>query len=406
MRKDLMIVYIKRVHLVLLTLLLSLSGKANNNELVINVANAVEGEIRMSQLFENDIEYVRLETTKDCLLVQASIYVTKQYIIAVNMSSVTGGAYLFDRKTGKFIKEISSRGPGPDEYSFMSLSSNAFNEKYNILFFDDLKQWKGFDIETNKLVIKVKNPAFKRKYAIEKKYRNINNIHILEENVFAGYTNNVTGKCPYKLVLFDREGEIIKEFPNYIFYEKMGMDEPFNEGIFYRYNNSLYFKEEYNDTIFKVTKKELYPHIILDLGSKAKQPPNGELKINSISIAKGSGGWSVSSVKETNKCVFFSGHIDREANDNRDSFFFGYYDKIKNKTYLTNKKIINDIDGFPDIIPQKLNFDGEFSYALNPEVLINYSENNNINKIQYKIDDFFNIREDDNPIVVIAKLKD
>ena len=80
----------------------------------VDLTQAVFGIRNAEEIFK-DFEFVPLELHRDGLLIfeQATFYLTDKYIIGMNF---LGPAYLFDRKTGVFIREISSRGRGPDEY--------------------------------------------------------------------------------------------------------------------------------------------------------------------------------------------------------------------------------------------------------------------------------------------------
>jgi len=388
----------------------SFSFSNEEDEIItIDLTKSIEGDIPMS-IFFNDVEYIKLETTKECLLVNPSIYVTDSYIIA---SNVFKDAYLFDRKTGKFIHEISRYGQGPDDYLY-SLGMNGFNEKYKLLFFYNFDHWRGIDIETNKLKVVVKNPAFLEKYNKENKYRNINLPHILNDSIFIGYTNNVTGRIPYLLILFNKDGEVLKEFPNYVFHDHIGMELPFNQGIFYAYNNNLYFKDQdYNDTIYKIEENKLTPHIVFNLGDKKPKPPTTTTNIKGITIADiNNGKWYISYAQETKKYVFFKyevrGGLGLTGTDN--SSFSGYYDKKTQQVYTTNHRknsgYINDLDNFLDFRIYSSNNNGEFFGAIEAEKITDYMKKNKNNPIWSKINNITEIQEDDNPIVVIAKIRE
>jgi hypothetical protein len=81
--------------------------------ITIDLVNPHVESIPMSRFFTN-VEYVPLATNESCILKKkkTSYYLTNQYIIGIN---VLGDAYLFDRKTGQFIRQISRKGTGEDE---------------------------------------------------------------------------------------------------------------------------------------------------------------------------------------------------------------------------------------------------------------------------------------------------
>ena len=63
-----------------------------------------------------DVEYVKLETTDDCLVTSSvSIFATDKDIYVLNKNYTNEKLFRFDRKTGKFISKIGSIGQGPKE---------------------------------------------------------------------------------------------------------------------------------------------------------------------------------------------------------------------------------------------------------------------------------------------------
>jgi hypothetical protein len=86
-----------------------------------------EKEFRLSEIVD-DVEYVKLETTPDCIFSYASFQVGRKYILAVQSYNPTQ-IFLFDR-TGKFIRKIGAEGKGPMEYTSLSCYAADPEEKY------------------------------------------------------------------------------------------------------------------------------------------------------------------------------------------------------------------------------------------------------------------------------------
>lgn len=66
----------------------------------------------------DDVEYVKLETTDDCLVTKnsfISVFATDEDIYVLNKNYTNEKLFRFDRKTGKFISQIGSVGQGPKE---------------------------------------------------------------------------------------------------------------------------------------------------------------------------------------------------------------------------------------------------------------------------------------------------
>ena len=126
----------KILSLILLFLSVSVFGqkipvmqkKSTGKEIHIDVYSAFQKKAPMlkASQFVEDIEFVPLETTDDCILDEFinKIVVTKDYIFAHDYNS----CYRFDRK-GKFLNKIGAKGNGPGEYTkAMSISIDTINK--------------------------------------------------------------------------------------------------------------------------------------------------------------------------------------------------------------------------------------------------------------------------------------
>src|SRR5210317_199844 len=73
-----------------------------------------KNDLALSNFLENDIEYVQLETNAYCPINEKlRLYLNDSVIIAIAEKQV----FLFDRNTGKFIREIGNVGKDPHGYS-------------------------------------------------------------------------------------------------------------------------------------------------------------------------------------------------------------------------------------------------------------------------------------------------
>ena len=62
--------------------------------------------------FAERVEYVVLETGTHPIDKGLKVYISGNYLVCIAFRQI----YLFDRQSGKFIREISRYGRGPDEY--------------------------------------------------------------------------------------------------------------------------------------------------------------------------------------------------------------------------------------------------------------------------------------------------
>ena len=88
-----------------------------------------------------DVEYVQLETTDDCLIDQSNFYAfTDKDIYVLNKNYKNEELFRFDRATGKFVEEIGQIGQGPKDMmrpgaiyadnNYVYASSSATNKIY------------------------------------------------------------------------------------------------------------------------------------------------------------------------------------------------------------------------------------------------------------------------------------
>ncbi len=359
---------------------------------IIDLANAAHETIPMSKLFET-VEYVPLELTPECPLDEnISVYLTDKYIITVKFSNQS--AYLFDRKSGKFIRPIAQRGNGPGEYRNI-ISSNAFNEQDQILYFDNVNTWMGIQIETNEIST-IRKPYHIDSTQHENSLLSVSNFAKLSQNEYFGFVNNITGSDPIRLVVFNQDGTILKTFPNYQTYEDTAPEMYFTTGAqYYQYQGAAYFKEIiYNDTIFRVTPGSISPHIAFSLGDKhlpyqLMESPFSE-KLNY---------YQISFVGECDRYILFTYHYQKGT-------YYGYYDKTNYDAFVcvenkeTANSFVNDVDNFLYFIPRFVNAKGEFSGLLSAEKVAEFvSENKTTSP---GLQHLSAVKEEDNPIVVIG----
>jgi len=114
-------------------------------------------EVPLSK-FLKSINYVTLETNPHSIIGRfARFEVTDKYIIVRDNSSIKQ-ILLFDRKTGKFIKEIGKAGRGPDEY--MRLSYIPYDPDKNVLYaVNSLRQLLVYNLSDNDVEI-IKTPDY------------------------------------------------------------------------------------------------------------------------------------------------------------------------------------------------------------------------------------------------------
>ena len=391
---------------ILLTIIISFTiflTSSAHNVTSVDLTKSKFKETNAEEIFK-DVKIIPLETHKDGLLEKhCTYYLTDKYIIAVGFLQ---RAYMFDRETGAFIREVSSLGQGPDEYTGFIYHKCGFDEKNGILFASigayTSKWWRCINIETNKMESNLKKPLSEN----SSEFLSVCAPWFIKNDTYASFCSNRTGKDKVRLVVYRKDGTVIKKYPNYLEYEKHMNSFSIENGIFYYYNNLTYFKEpDFNDTVFCVNEKKMTPHLVFKLGDK--QPSYYHQEVSGYNKGK----YFINFVYESNLYVLFNfSYLKKGAESSVKSARFpycGYYDKKSKQVYISSipdyKTRGYIITGIPlRFFPVSINKNKEMIAYIDPEELIKYK-----NQLSPKYKQLFkDIQEDDNPIVIIAKLKD
>ncbi|WP_176221484.1 6-bladed beta-propeller [Massilibacteroides vaginae] len=363
---------------------------SQNSCFTIDLTKAKQGNIPMSSIFDK-VEYIPLETHPDGLLTPTSrYYVTAKYIVAIDIFKK---ACLFDRKTGKFIHQISKEGGGPEEYRRFMLHSNPLDEKNNIIYAHDVTRLKGYDIETGRLKTIVDgNPDGQYLWSLG------NDRYIVT-------VSNKNGNEPIKLKEIDKNGTVYKTYPNYSFFDPKLFtrdDQPGGFSLFYYLENKLYVTPGFlGDTAYQITDETLIPHFVVRTGNK---PYAKSIEENSVKDKK-----ILHLVRETSRYIFFNYGIGHNAF----GLYCGYYDKRSKQVFVNSSSIydrnygfLNDIDGLPVFIPTHINEKQEVIGRIIPEEILEYVERVGTSSLSPRAKVLIkNMQEDDNPIVIIAQPK-
>jgi hypothetical protein len=358
-------------------------------------AFAEQQEVPLSR-FVAKITYLPLETHPEALIPENARYELTDDFVIVKTSS--GGKYhilLFDRNSGKFVREIGKQGRGPGEFSHFGNSNIPYNHiKKEIYAFTYSFDIIAYDLSgKNTDIIRVpgwSDPRWQEGRSVPFPADNM-----LDENIFAGYFYNLRGWENRKLVLFKKE-EIVKIFPNHLTYD--GSSRYYQYNIhFYNWDNNLYFIEGYCDTIYQVTKESLIPRYYLNWG-QYNAPYS---KQNEIELEK----------------YFFT--VDLDENDNyiffvllfKTSRYLGFVEKTNNSVTFCKKNntgtsgFKDDISGLMDVIPKDFTQNNEMIYVIQPIKLLSWFKENpeKAQLARTKLQWLKNIDEFSNPVIAIGK---
>lgn len=361
--------------------------KVDNKSLVnINLEEAFEHRksINIGDIATH-YEYVQLETNNEFLAgSKLKVYLNDQYLITVDQNQIL----LFDRKSGKFIRKIGQKGDGPEQYS----------RTYAIMPYND---------ET-KTVYAGRNKK-RYEYSLDGKLKSvrdlpglISDVGNIDENTIAAHLPNYQGDEKGKIIILNKEGSVIKTFPNYLSAPKTNGFFVWNpSACFYRLNKQLYFYELFNDTLFHVSTNSLTPRYVFKMGPYS--PPYKMKTSPKFEVDKY---FMIKSINEASKylfCVF---------NFNKKTYTAIYFKDLR-------KTIVNDYNtesgnGFiyniNDFVPLELsgiNEKGELICTMDAYRIKKWFEVNpeKIKQLPESIKILKNIEETDNPVIVIVRLK-
>jgi hypothetical protein len=382
------------------------SSKTANLD-IIDIPYALENpkDVNLSQ-FVKSIEYIQLEETDQTMLFLPLIEVTDDFIIARNSGpSAMGPILLFDRKTGKFIRGVGKSGRGPGE--FQMGNSTIYNIYSKTLYglsysHNDILEFgtDGNFLGNIKLPIMIDEKVDPKMGT-----PGINLNQYLKEDLFIASIQNFTGWDKRRLIIFSRDS-IIKIFPNYLFWNRSNWQYLNSIGMnsnFFRWNDQLSFKEEFNDTIFQITENSLIPRFVFLTGGLNPQPELMEQRIDLDILAKY---YFIKDITENNDYLFFQLQYEKKM-------YTCVFDKKNKSTIMCrlhdgNKSaIVDDINGFMPIRPRIITQNDEMIFKLEADDITTWVKANpeKVKALAKNMEWVNSISPVNNPVIVIAKFK-
>ena len=381
-------------------------------------AYVVRYEVPVSSV-ASDIEYIRLETGKDFMVGNPYlINVKDSLILFIGFRQI----YIFSRHTGNFLYEISTWGRGPDEYSATTTIYDEDDDLFFVSYTSNKRDQNNFPIYcahnfTGEIIKNVSKPLL---FNFENDELPISRFWPLNDTLYLGYCDNIIGYLPEKLVIFSSNGKFIKSYPNYNFYEveKSGSFLiSLNNGMFFNASDTVRFFEQHTDTIFSVDNHTIQPryHIFM-----------GDLLLpyhlrSSISNSDYLNFFRIRTMYESTRFLMFTVDINSFCH-------IVCYDKIQKRTVVCNSLadlnfykhvkfmgarcigFSNDLDQFIPIGTDKnfyINRDDEFVTAIPALEVKRWFDLNpdDVEALPIHLQSFKDIRNEDNPVVIVAKLK-
>lgn len=348
-----------------------------------------EQEVLLSEIAEK-VKIVPLETKPECLVAKVSQGMIQ--MVDHNLFIPCSEGLLQFADDGKFVRSVVKRGQGPGEYSIIRFI--AANDRLKQIYIMDNGRILTYTVDGN--------------YAGESKMPFCWQFTLLGDSTYVGYFYNNTGQKKDRLVLVNRQGETLKTFPQY---DQFTIANGLNYYLWGRYDRYVYsFKEEacckeyYNDTVFTVTSEQLQPRYILDLG-KYKIPKERRFEIlegNWQAYSEPAQAYLRPDFHETSQWVFLP-YTSWDVTNKDESPRLALYDKKKRTCYkVKNNRIKNDMQGSLPFYPETRMADDVLLYYLEASEVLELAEEDP-SILEYE--QLKNLKEDDNPVLMIVTLK-
>lgn len=355
--------------------------------------------LKLSDLGASDIQYIPLETNeKSVIPTILKIIMGKNYFLTQSYTNIN----MF-RNDGSYVTKIGIVGRGPNEFTLAS--DVKINPKDETIYLVNAVQ--------QKFLIYSKNGEFIRTFKYPKSPNHAQvNFEFTDDGILC-FNANTMGDTETSFILIDTTGKIIKSFSNKYPWKRIVPGVAYqHENLFYRFNNQLFKKEIFCDTIFVYNKKVFEPHIIIDVGNLQLTPSVlTNIRTSSDALLVLHNYLNPLNLFEFDNYIYYEFLLPRNDKYERLSFIGSKNGKLK-VLFDPQKDLINDIDGGP-CIPKSIWDDKTIISWIDATTLKTFVtsktfKNNNPKypEKKEKLISFANkINETDNPILILIKFK-
>jgi len=319
------------------------------------------------------------------------------------------------------LNPIGQKGQGPGEYE--RISNFSFNTEKSTVFIDDMVRISEYDFKGNFI------RSFKIPEIVDEGF--LLKCSYVGDGLFIGHVL-YNGKNKYKYCLFNSNGEIVECFPNHIFFEKK--DRMVGSGALpvIHVDKQVFLKDYVNDTIYILENSNIKPAFTFGLGKYTI--PLKYLEFFDLKDPEPTNAFQFKKIVGTPKFFFYDIFIPGSFNVPQQKKIFdhrfndyvaideegvlGIYN-IESKTNVMldtdvnlQRGIVNDINGGLPVIPF-FYADREIvgvwkAHEMKEKLTDEYFSKQTIkDKVAHqKLKEILkNLKEDDNEVVVVAKLK-
>ena len=362
-----------------------------------------EKKIALSDIAK-DVSYIKLETNENVLVNKINkIKLTKDFIFIGDF----GNVYQFS-KTGDYIRKIGRKGRGPGEY--VHIASLEINENQDKIYVHCSTRKKLF----------VYN--FRGEFCRQWNLPIINELAFVRDSLFLAHVKVLVGNEEHIFYLTNPSSDTIPVVENH-FNWKHKADRVM--GIFgdnspyYKFQQNLYFKDRYNDTIYKFDTDSLShtPVYYIDLG-KYDMPDKKRLSYTADAdkFKKYCDDYYQVNVRESNDYLWIQYYTYNFFTQSEPAY--GLYNKNQKKGFTIvdsegeRSPVVNDFTGGEDCWPLLIQENTMIDYVQPFDLKESFDENyanDSLVKLPGRRDSLRKIvsqsQKNDNPIIRIVTLK-
>ena len=380
---------------------------SDNQDSVITIqlssSSRYKHKFTMSEIVK-DINYIPLETKKECLIGGVGQpVITNDYIFIVS----DGILFQFDRN-GKFVRKINKNGQGPGECHVRCLG--IAEEAELIYIFDNWKLSVNIFDFNGQLIDVIRNPFSKEPDG----HSPSNMVCDTKGNIF--FTFNNFGDMKYEYVVMDNKRNFLYKSPNFILYDnkKRIFDFSIYPSPIFFFDNALYYNYVFNDTVFRINNDYSdSPARIIKIPKRLALEEEIKIGTYEIDYSDFSNHTVHRAIREDNKYIYIYNTYNPYSKDYLN--YFSIYDKQKKELLeYINPNMENDFDGGMDIeLHPFKQTENVFIYTFWPyqiqekltkghskETDVKFPEKRNALKAMIN-----NLLKDDNPVLMIITLK-
>jgi hypothetical protein len=229
--------------------------------------------VKLSDLGFVDIEYIPLETNEQSIISGTDDLITRNKLVIGDRNYIMHRfTTILEFKTdGRFITRIGTKGRGPEEFTAAhDVNINETNQDIYLL-----ARWQ------KKFFVYTENGKLIRTFQIP---FSPSEFHFIGDKILC-YSENHLGEIQNSYTLIDTNGRVIKNFPNSYPFKNHDAYGISGENLFYRFDDKLFKKEVYSDTICLYDNENFTPHMVIQVGEKLLSP-KARSEFDGIDLAK------------------------------------------------------------------------------------------------------------------------